>query len=338
MSPMRNNTEKEQQKKSGDLIQFISTVEKERRKLEDGRLLYVATTRAVHSLYLFGSIKPNAKDEINANPSSLLGGLWPAIKDAQTPLVLQAVEDSKADDQQEPDDDGQQVTSALGLPQQYRRLAAAWQLPPAPPGVLQGSTEYAEAEDYIEFSWAGEDARHTGNLVHRLLQMVGEQGVESWSKHGGMAHQVNWCRQQLAREGIQKAKAEAIIASTSRAVENCLASEQGRWILANHEEAGCEYAITAVLDGAGEPDTAPNDAQPRSLILDRTFVENGVRWIIDYKTSSHSGGDLQGFLKNEEKRYKDQLQAYKDAVALTETRPIKTALYFPLLDELLEVS
>jgi len=338
MSPMRNNAEKEKQKKSGDLIQFISTVEKERKRLEDGRLLYVATTRAIHSLYLFAAIKPNANEEINANPSSLLGGLWPAIKEIQSPLVMQTVEDSQSSEQQEPDEDEQQETTVFELPQQYRRLAAAWQLPPPPPCVLQERTGYAEAEDYIEFSWAGEDARHTGNLVHRLLQLIGEQGLEKWNENGGMARQDNWCRQQLAREGVQTTKADAIIARTSAAIENCLASEHGKWILAGHEDAECEYAITAVLDRVNEPETGASPVHPKSLILDRTFVENGTRWIIDYKTSSHAGGNLQGFLDSEAGRYREQLQAYKNALALNETRPIKTALYFPLLDQLLEVN
>ena len=73
------------------------------------------------------------------------------------------------------------------------------------------------------------------------------------------------------------------------------------------------------------------------MVLDRTFVENGTRWIIDYKTSSHGGGDLDGFLENEAGRYQDQLLRYREALALTESRPIRTALYFPLLDQLKEV-
>ena len=35
-------------------------------------------------------------------------------------------------------------------------------------------TETLETQSYIEFSWAGEDARLTGNLVHRLLQLIGD--------------------------------------------------------------------------------------------------------------------------------------------------------------------
>ena len=337
MSPMRNNAEKEQQKKSGDLIKFISTIEKQRKSLEDGRLLYVAATRAINSLYLFAAIKPNAKEEIKADTSSLLGGLWPAIEEVQTPLISQAAADLQVSEGQAPDEHSGFETAAPQLPQDYRRLAANWQLPPPPESVQLEKTEYEETRDYIEFSWAGEDARHTGNLVHRLLQLIGEQGIENWKKSGGMAVQKNWCLQQLAREGVQKEKADAIISRTSTAIENCLVSEQAKWILANHEDAQCEHAITAVLENSIESDIKQESMQAKSLVLDRTFVENGTRWIIDYKTSSHGGGDLQGFLANEVERYKEQLQAYKNAVALTETRPIKTALYFPLLDELLEV-
>jgi ATP-dependent exoDNAse (exonuclease V) beta subunit len=326
MSPMRNHAEKQQQKKSGDLIQFISNVENQRQGLEDGRLLYVAATRAKRRLYLFAAIKPNANGDIKPNANSLLGGLWPAIRDAQTPLIHQSAECLQLTEEQPADEEMEPQTATLEFPQIYRRLAAGWQLPDPPESVPQPNIEQVETHNTIEFSWAGEDARLTGNLVHRLLQLIGEQGLGNWQASGGMVKHVNWCRQQLASEGVQKEKADAIISRAAQAIANCLASEQARWILASHADARCEYALTAVLD-----------KQPRSLVLDRTFVENGTRWIIDYKTSSHSGGDLEGFLANETERYREQLQRYKDALAITETRPIKTALYFPMLDRFLEV-
>ena len=332
MSPMRNSAEKEKQKKSGDLIQFITNIESKRQSLENGRLLYVAATRAVHSLYLFVAIKPNSKGVINPVAGSLMHGLWPAIEDDQAPRVFAIVDEMQTDD--EHNDEGLNEGKETGedqpgrnMPQVYRRLDANWSLPSPPDSVQQASPEIAETQNYIEFSWAGEDARLTGNLVHRLLRLIGERGIEYWNASDGMIKHHNWCGQQLASEGVQKDKAEAIIAQATRAIGNCLASEQGCWILKDHEDARCEYAITAVLD-----------KRPKNLILDRTFVENGTRWIIDYKTSSHAGSDLDGFLENEAKRYREQLQRYKKALALTETRPIKTALYFPMLDRLVEVS
>ena len=71
------------------------------------------------------------------------------------------------------------------------------------------------------------------------------------------------------------------------------------------------------------------DGRTRSLILDRSFVHEGECWIVDYKTSRHEGGDLEAFLKEEERRYAPQLGRYRLAMQARENRPIRTALYFP---------
>jgi ATP-dependent exoDNAse (exonuclease V) beta subunit len=325
MSPMRNSAEKEKQKHAGDLIQFISDVEKRSRRFEDGRLLYVASTRAIHSLYLFAAVPPRKNGDIEANSGTLLAELWPAIEAREAPLIRLAAQALEEAGETGP---GAAAKAELQtpLPQHYRRLAADWQLPEPPGSVHRGRAGQADAHDYIEFSWAGEEARLTGNLVHRLLQMIGELGLEAWSASDGMARRDAWCRRRLASEGVRGEKADSIVARTSLAINNCLGSDRGKWILDAHEGAECEYALTVVLDG-----------QPRNLVLDRSFIADGSRWIIDYKTSSHSGGDLEGFLENEAGRYLEQLRRYKEAVAINESRPIRTALYFPLLDRFREV-
>ncbi len=121
-------------------------------------------------------------------------------------------------------------------------------------------------------------------------------------------------------------RAGPVIARVEQAVAACVASPDGRWLLSDHEEAGCEVALTALLDN-----------HPHHLVIDRTFVADGVRWIVDYKTSAHAGGDLEGFLESEKARYRGQLERYRAGLALTEQRPIRSALYFPLLDRLLPV-
>jgi ATP-dependent exoDNAse (exonuclease V) beta subunit len=319
MSPMRNTAEKERQNHSGDLIKYISGVEKRRQALENGRLLYVAATRAIHSLYLFAAVKPTAKGEVRAAPGTLLGQLWPAIKARQAPLISTASEQLAEQAEAE-------APSGSIFPQLYRRLAADWRLPCAPQAVSQVHPAEQDVQDYIEFRWDGEDARLTGNLVHRLLQLIAEQGLQDWASSGGMKARENWCRQLLVREGVMEDKADSIVGRTAHAIDTCLSSDRGRWLLSDHDDAHCEHALTAVLDG-----------QPRNLVLDRTFVSDGERWIVDYKTSSHSGGDLEGFLDNEAERYREQLLRYKKAFAMTEQRPIRTALYFPLLDRFREV-
>ena len=68
------------------------------------------------------------------------------------------------------------------------------------------------------------------------------------------------------------------------------------------------------------------------LRIDKTFVDSdGIRWIVDYKTSSHEGGDLEAFLDSEVERHEDQLARYARAIARVDKRPIRVGLYFPLL-------
>jgi ATP-dependent helicase/nuclease subunit A len=98
-------------------------------------------------------------------------------------------------------------------------------------------------------------------------------------------------------------------------------SPRARWILRSHQDARSEYAITGVVGGE----------VVRGLV-DRTFIdENGVRWIIDFKISSHEGGGLKAFLDEQQRRYSDQLERYARLFAPL-GRPVRLGLYFPLLD------
>ena len=51
-------------------------------------------------------------------------------------------------------------------------------------------------------------------------------------------------------------------------------------------------------------------------------------WIVDYKTGSHEGADVEGFLAREAERYGPQLDRYAAACG---KRDARGALYFPLL-------
>ena len=101
-----------------------------------------------------------------------------------------------------------------------------------------------------------------------------------------------------------------------------LADERGRWILSDaHAEAATELRLSAQLDG-----------QVVHVALDRTFVDaEGTRWIVDYKTGAHQGGELAAFLDREQERYREQLERYAKVMAGLDPRPVRLALYFPLL-------
>ena len=75
-----------------------------------------------------------------------------------------------------------------------------------------------------------------------------------------------------------------------------------------------------------------------SVVLDRVRIDDdGTHWIVDYKTSSHEGGDLEKFLTAESDRYRLQLTRYAELYGSFAGVDARCALYFPLLQEFVEV-
>jgi hypothetical protein len=67
--------------------------------------------------------------------------------------------------------------------------------------------------------------------------------------------------------------------------------------------------------------------------------EEGTRWIVDFKTTTHEGGGLDAFLHEQAERHRPQLARYAQLMRLREpARPVKAALYYPLLGRFCEVA
>ena len=112
------------------------------------------------------------------------------------------------------------------------------------------------------------------------------------------------------------------------ALHNVTKDKNGRWLYdSSHTGIRAEWALTANIDDRLE-----------RRVIDHTFVtEEGIRWIVDFKTGDHKGGDLEGFLTNEIERYGPQLRRYAEILSNLDDRPVRLALYFPLLQAFREV-
>ena len=65
------------------------------------------------------------------------------------------------------------------------------------------------------------------------------------------------------------------------------------------------------------------------VFVDRMFVENKLRWIIDYKTGTPpSDLDPDTFYKTQIELYKNQLERYQYIAKNIYSEPIKTGLFF----------
>ena len=121
--------------------------------------------------------------------------------------------------------------------------------------------------------------------------------------------------------GVSPLDLEATAQRVRQALARIRTSRRGRWIFEPHEDSHSEYAVTGVV----------NDEVVRGLV-DRTFLDDGVRWIIDFKTSDHEGGKLEDFLDEQQRRYRDQMERYARILAPL-GNPVKLGLYFPLFDD-----
>ncbi len=294
------------------IYRWLRKLETEKERLESGRLLYVAATRAKRRLHLLGdaSLKDDDDGALSLKAPgerTLLSQLWPLVAPLYEEAAARHVEDAPA-----PAEDP--------LDQSLLRIASGWQ-PPAPPPRVAWTPppDPARARDVIEFSWVGETARHVGAVVHRWLQRIAEDGLAGWD-----AARVRSLRKTFSDELVANGlSADAVQAASGRVadtLEQTLADARGRWLLGPHDDAQSELRLTGTTE-----DGVVN------IVMDRTFVDEGVRWIVDYKTGVHEGGSAEAFLNREQERYRGQLERYAAVMKSRDVRPVKLALYFPLL-------
>ncbi|MDA0225494.1 MAG: UvrD-helicase domain-containing protein, partial [Proteobacteria bacterium] len=284
------------------LYRWVKSIEAARSANEWARLLYVAATRSKSRLHLLGSVGKKGEP----SKRSLLSVLWPAVA-----ASFGSVEAGEA------------VAAAPRAPDpSLLRLPADWVLPAAPAAVAWAGAEVPRgAEEAIEFSWVGETARHVGTVVHRWLQRIAEDAMDGWTAARVEGMRAVF-RAELAARGVLEAELEGAGARVVASLANALQDARGRWILGAHREAWAEQRLTAVVDGV-----------TRRLVIDRMFVTTeGARWVVDYKTSQHAGGDVAAFLERERLRYQGQMERYVQAVG----GKVDWGLYFPILSEWVE--
>ena len=300
------------------LFEFLRLQARDAAGLEAQRLLYVACTRAKSELHLYAVLglreDPDAAPGENAeespeirrpHPGSLLAVLWPTVCEQFT---IDAETMSS----------GVEAPAALrGGP--LRRMPADW-------SPARGSEELPAAllsaldtrEETPVFDWVGETARRVGSLVHAELQVMNLETHDEAAIRARAPHFRRW----LALNGVP---AERLREASERAVAALTAvraDPRGRWILKQgYRDDFREHAVSGHWRG-----------EVVRAVFDRSFIdEHDVRWVIDYKTSRHSGGGLEEFLEREVERYRPQLERYAVLARRLGPERVRVGLYFPLI-------
>ncbi len=296
---------------SDPIYRWIELLERQRIVRERARLLYVAATRAKHELHLLGSVQSSERSgEVTIREplaGSMLRMLWSAVAgefEAAAPAAQ-----------------GQR-SHASGPVQKLRRLPLDWAPPRSEKLAVPAEPAVVDIENQAPvFDWVSETSRHIGTLVHRQIERLCRSGAHQ------PTDQVQRKRMtlELAELGVPPDRCEAACERVLAAMHGTLQDERGRWLLgidSDIREPASELALSGVIDG-----------EIVHGVIDRTFVDAaGTRWVVDFKTSSHEGGGRDEFLDEEAVRYRPQLMRYAKLMRLyDDVRPVRAALYFPLL-------
>ena len=294
---------------------FIELTEAEKDRHETGRLLYVACTRARKSLHLTGhtAVSPDGESCRAPDSRSLLSLLWPAIAQQfeQAFAADAAASETGSDDQ--------------WLLPRRRRIEPGWRLPDVKPVPGQEIGPAADSEARaVDYYWVGTEARIAGTVVHRWLQFAAQSGAgaDALADDGLRETTARWLQELGVSPGETM---ERIHARVDAALDGVRTDPRGRWLLSGDGHA--ELALSGIVNGVVE-----------SGVMDRTRIDDdGMHWIVDYKTSTHEGGNLEGFLAAEAERYREQLARYSALYRAWVGVDVRCALYFPLLQEFVEI-
>ena len=294
--------------------QAIGHILQEKDDLETLRLLYVAVTRAKSRLHLLGHAKLSRDNQLVPHAGSLLAVVWPAC----------AAEFSENAVIAEPED------LPTKVPLQLRRLPLNWQAPvfSEPRATAEDVVRLASVSGHFQQeavrSRHSEEGRAIGTLVHQWLERIAREGLKSWPK-SALEDMSDFFRAQLNSLGVPRARIEVCLTGVLRCLCNTISSERGRWLLTGHAESAAELALSGVVAG-----------QLVHATIDRTFIcQEGIRWVVDYKTSSPSPGEVPAiFMAQEFERYSVQLQLYADLIRQFNPQgpAVRSALYFPVFD------
>lgn len=311
------------EKSAPSLYDFIQQLEKRREENEAARVLYVAATRAKCRLHLLGAAFRKATDDgaMALTPPSTttpLGRLWPAVM-----ADFQAVAGDAA--------------TAAALPSSVTPLAefvppllrlespmacAAWQAPTNWPMAMP---QDGAAGDAL--------AAAIGTLVHACLEQIADH-VVAWDAGRLETLQVageHW----LASRGWARAEATGGAARAVAILRTALNSVDGQWVLRARTGAVSELALTR-REKVGADETAMDATDIERLVtrvVDRSFIDEGIRWIIDYKTAdlgakADGAGDVEdAVLSAHAERFRPQLESYALLFA-DENLPRRLAIFY----------
>ena len=294
---------------SDPVYKWLGTLDAAEEIAELGRLLYVGATRARKRLHLTAVAEaahdaPEWKRPARGTP---LERLWDALAAAPPPPPG----DVGADD----------TTASLVAEDSLLRVPLDMRLP-ALPIPLPVAVPYARPADAPVFDWADAIAAAVGTVAHRFLAQIAAEGLAQWDERR-LQREHERILAELGTEGLEADVRPRAAQRVAAVIARTLSDPRGRWLFdASHGDARSEWAL------AGE-DERPDRAHRRRSQLRRGRLPLRRRFQ-DRRPPRRRVP--RTFSQQEFDRYRPQLARYARIVRALDPRPVRIALYHPLVD------
>ena len=262
---------------------------KERKRLDNEkiRLLYVAMTRAKNKCYLIGTVKKEG-DLVIPNSGTFMNILWPFFSDKFTEIAT-------------PEDEN----SFEKFIPKLRRLND---------NFYSGDKRYKRSIDTEELSFcypnmSTDIQRFTGNIVHKYLEIIVKKQLDIDKI---LCNKLDYTESLYLGKNFKKKDIKIGLNLVKKSLEMLKKTSDGRWILNRYLADNSE--VSYLLE---------SNNTTTQHIPDRSFIENDIQWIIDYKTPFSPIKNLAV----EAKKHLPQLRLY-ETIFKGNKRVIQKAIYF----------
>lgn len=279
------------------LYDFVQGLQAQVNTNELKRLLYVCCTRARASLTLFMNLGFDKTGQPQPRAGSFAGLLWPVIAADCAQLVPSQDEATPAE---------ARVPLSPRLPLDYRFVADDAALRPRERRSVRPSEAVLEAQE-IRLRDGDLRARLVGVMFHEAMRRIAADGLQSWQDAGRSRRAA--MAAGFRHLGLPEPEVAAAVERVLLLLERTLASEHGRWLLAARPWSHSEYALAGYREG-----------QWVAGIVDRCFEEDGITWVIDYKTGGETAADAR-------ERHAFQVSQYAGLLTEIRGQPVRAALF-----------
>jgi len=305
-------------KTSDSLYNYLSFLQKKKDREELKRLLYVGITRAKCQCILSGTLEWEGD---NPPPKPPAGSLLEVLLEGAGVNKTKVITNADLIPVETP-----LLSDTMAGAEGRGRLAQARLRSGEYAPELSTGRQLAEPLHADEHR----TERLIGTITHRVLELLASAETLPMPDDPQIAV---WIERNTQRLVLRPDRTQIICQRVQWLVAQTLSCDIGQWILSSHPDSGVEMSLSCI-----------EESEVKRYVIDRTFlnVSDGIRWVIDYKTGEPAAGeDLSAFEARQTELYQGQLHQYAHLLEryfASSEAPIKTALYFPATQRLVECS